>query len=166
MRTAEQIEENKAQRETAAPCSDHQPEQQAKPLPERLVKFCWKKGQSGNPGGRPKSDFAAEFARKILLAKGDEQLLDEYANGFVAQLRKGNAYTFKELAERGFGKLKEVKEVTYRYEDVPDADLDKRITELLGELGLASQIDEVGDSGAAGGAEKTNGKAQDHAVLP
>lgn len=28
---------------------------------ERLKKFSWKKGQSGNPGGRPKRDYAAEW---------------------------------------------------------------------------------------------------------
>lgn len=164
MRTAEQIEENKAQR--TGESSDQLPKQVKRKLPAKMVEFCWKKGQSGNPGGRPKSDFAAEFARKILEAKGDEKLLNEYANGFVSQLRKGNAYTFKELAERGFGKLKEIKEVTHRYEDVPDADLDKRLTELIHDLGLAQQIDEAGASGTAGRAEKTNGKAQDHAVLP
>lgn len=105
MRTAEQIEENKAQREQGDQSSEQQVKQGKRRLPEKLVKFCWKPGQSGNPGGRPKKDFAADFARKILEANGDEKLLDQYANGFVGQLRKGNAYTFKELAERGYGKL-------------------------------------------------------------
>lgn len=112
MRTADSIEESKAQKDPKdidSKCSDHAPEQRG---PEHLVRFRWKKGQSGNPGGRPKSDFAAEFARKVLEARDNEELLEEYATGFAKQLSKGNAYTFKELAERGYGKLKEKIEVT------------------------------------------------------
>ena len=101
-RTADSIEEGKALK------GSEQPEKQPKRnRASHLVNWCWKKGQSGNPGGRPKHDFASEFARKVLEAEGDEKKLTEYANAFAAQLGKGNAYTFKELAERGYGKLKE-----------------------------------------------------------
>jgi hypothetical protein len=103
MRTADSIEENNAQRES----SQQATKQRKKRTSAHLVKFRWVKGQSGNPGGRIKNDFAASFARRVLEAIGNEELLERYAAGFAQQLVKGNAYTFKELAERGYGKLTE-----------------------------------------------------------
>ena len=59
-------------------------------------------GVSGNPGGLPGYDVAAVLARAVL--EGSQEAAYE---GLSAQLAKGNAYTFKELADRGYGKLKE-----------------------------------------------------------
>ena len=64
-------------------------------------------GVSGNPGGKPGYDVAAALARAVI--EGSQS--DAY-EGLAAQLAKGNAYTFKELAERGYGKLKEKIEVS------------------------------------------------------
>jgi hypothetical protein len=167
MRTADSIEETKAQKASETPASEQAQEQPRKPSPaDRVIQFRWVKGQSGNPGGRPKKDFAAEFARRVLEAQGNPELLEQYATGFARQLAKGNAYTFKELAERAFGKLKEVQEITHRYEDVKDADIDSRIMEILVEIGLADQIDALGRvEGAKRGTGKTNGKAKTSDVL-
>src|SRR5580693_9828098 len=161
MRTADTIAQQSEAR------SEHAPKQPKRELPQRLIDFQWKKGQSGNPGGRPKRDFAAEFARKILEANGDENLLNQYANGFAKQLRKGNAYTFKELAERGFGKLVEKKELTganggpLEFKEVDELELNERIAQLERDLGLARTIDEAGRIGsAAAGESKANGKAE------
>lgn len=65
------------------------------------------KGQSGNPGGRPKNDVAAEIARAIF-ENDSEAIYRAFAKG----LRSGNAYAFSVLADRGFGKLKEKVEHT------------------------------------------------------
>lgn len=111
MKTAEFIAEQQSQSETGTEATDHAPDQAESPA-ARIRKWQWKKGQSGNPGGRPKRDFAAMFARMIIEAEGDEALLNEYAEGFAKQLRKGNAYTFKELAERGYGKMPQHVQVT------------------------------------------------------
>lgn len=59
-------------------------------------------------------------------------------------LLNGNAYAFKELAERAYGKLKEVAEVTHIHQDMSDADLNKRIADLERDLGLTSAIDDAG----------------------
>ena len=61
----------------------------------------WPKGKSGNPGGRP-HDVAAEIARNVI-----EENKAAIYNGLAERAIEGNAYTFKELAERGYGKLKE-----------------------------------------------------------
>ena len=167
MRTADSI----AQQTEA---SEHAPKQvtaKKRELPQKFIDFQWKKGQSGNPGGRPKRDFAAEFARKILEANGDEALLNKYANGFAKQLCRGNAYTFKELAERGFGKLIE-KRITadggnVDFAEADESDINKRIADLERDLGLVRQIDETARvEGVAAGVGPTNGKAQDSELLP
>lgn len=102
------------------------------------------KGVSGNPGGKPKYDVAGEIARAVI--EGNREAV--YA-GLAKAMIKGNAYVFKELADRGYGKLRESKEVTHRYEEVQDQDLNARIAELERELGLAGAIDEAGRIGIA-----------------
>lgn len=102
MRTAEQIEENKASRgENPKQAKDFDrrklngkhPRSQAnlKPYP---------KGVSGNPTGMPGYDVAAEIARATIT-----EFKEEAFAGLGKQLAAGNAYAFKELAERGYGKL-------------------------------------------------------------
>ena len=59
----------------------------------------WKPGQSGNPGGRPKRDLAAEIARAIF-----EQDSEVIARAFAAELKKGNSKVFTALADRAYGK--------------------------------------------------------------
>lgn len=59
----------------------------------------WKPGQSGNPGGRPKRDLAAEIARAIF-----EQDSEAITRTFAAELKKGNAKVFSALADRAYGK--------------------------------------------------------------
>ena len=62
----------------------------------------FKPGQSGNPGGRPKHDVAAEIARAIFEGNREQA----YA-GLGKALIGGNAYVFKELADRAYGKMTE-----------------------------------------------------------
>jgi len=62
----------------------------------------WKPGQSGNPGGRPKNDVAAQIARAIF-----EQNPEMLYQAFGKALSAGNAYAFQVLSDRAFGKLTE-----------------------------------------------------------
>jgi hypothetical protein len=56
----------------------------------QLKPWQWKLGQSGNPGGRPKVDLAAEIARALFENDGEAI----YAV-FQTVLRKGNPYAFR-----------------------------------------------------------------------
>ena len=121
----------------------------------------WPKGRSGNPGGEPGYDVAAWLCRKVI----EENLRTTY-KGLAKQLGKGNGYVLNVMADRGYGKLKETKEVFHKYQEMADKDLDERIADILRETGLAAQVEEVGAVGVAAGAEKANGHAQDSAILP
>ena len=74
----------------------------------------WKPGQSGNPGGRPKRDVASEIARAVF--EGNEEVI---YRAMLKALKKGNPRVFKELAERGFGKLRQGVEMS-GIEELPE----------------------------------------------
>lgn len=67
----------------------------------------WKPGQSGNPGGRPKSDVASEIARAVF--EGNEEAI---YRGLCKALLKGSPRLFVALAERAYGKLREPVELS------------------------------------------------------
>ena len=58
------------------------------------------KGVSGNPGGKPRLDVSAIIARAIL--EGNQEAVYQ---GLAKALIKGNAYVFKELSDRAYGKV-------------------------------------------------------------
>lgn len=146
MRTAETIEAKKSVKTpSAAPKAKG-----VKRNPRSLANLVapWKPGQSGNPGGRPKNDMAQEIAQAVF-----SQNPELIYKAFTKALHKGSAFAFQVLSDRAYGKLKETKEVTHRYEDVPDADLQQRVDALMRDLGLAQQVDDAAaTAGAAAGA--------------
>lgn len=134
-----------------------------KSVPPAIAPYCFKPGQSGNPAGRPKRDHGAELARAVL-----ESNPELYYQAFSKQLAKGNAYAFKELCDRGYGKMPQKTELTGKdggpieTRDVADGDLSERIKQLERELGYASAIDEAGRVGSAEArAEAPAGAAKD-----
>ena len=60
----------------------------------------FKPGASGNPGGRPRRDAAAEIAKAIF-----ERNEEEIYKAMLKALKKGNPKAFTALAERGYGKV-------------------------------------------------------------
>ena len=68
----------------------------------------WPKGVSGNPGGRPKRDAAAEIAQAVF-EKNPQAI---YA-AMLKVLKRGNPRAFAVLADRAFGKLREEVEMTH-----------------------------------------------------
>lgn len=64
-------------------------------------------GISGNPGGLPGYDVAAALARAVIEGSQEAAYV-----GLSKQLANGNAYTFKELAERGYGPKPQQHQIT------------------------------------------------------
>jgi hypothetical protein len=62
----------------------------------------WERGQSGNPGGRPKRDIAAEIAA-AAFEQDREGILKAVRAGLKS--KKLNPKLYEVLADRGFGKL-------------------------------------------------------------
>ena len=100
-KTADFIEEQKAAKSSQSRRSSGEKKKLrngADPSIGKATQF--KPGQSGNPGGRPKVDVTAEIARAVLEGNRDAAI-----KALARALLKGNAYVFKELAERGYGKV-------------------------------------------------------------
>jgi hypothetical protein len=95
----------------------------------------WPKGVSGNPGGRPKTDLAAEIARAVFEQDG-QAIFD----AFRKLLRKGSPYGFQVLADCAFGEMKEtIAHEHTPYSDASDEDIEKRIAELKAKLGWPAE---------------------------
>src|SRR5271170_863410 len=62
----------------------------------------WKPGDVPNPTGKNGHDLAREIAQAVF-SENPERIYQAMSKA----LFKGNAYAFTQLAERGFGKLKE-----------------------------------------------------------
>jgi hypothetical protein len=150
-KTADFIEETKSLKTESA-------SKKRKVHPNSLKNLApYPKGVSGNPGGKPKYDVAAEIARAVI--EGNKEAAYK---GLATALCKGNAYVFKELAERGYGKLKESREVTHIHQDLSDKELDEQIASIIAKLGLAAQIDALEP---VKGERAPNGHAKDTDVL-
>lgn len=69
--------------------------------------------ENGRKGGRPKSEASilAERAR-IRLAQKISEELEPLMDAQIEQAKKGNTAAFKELLDRGFGKVKEEMDIT------------------------------------------------------
>lgn len=66
--------------------TDKQNDKQIKP-------YLWKKGQSGNPKGRPKGKTLKEFAREYLMSLPDDEKIDYLASlptDIVWKMAEGN----------------------------------------------------------------------------
>jgi len=76
------------------------------PAPPEHSKF--KKGQSGNPKGRPKLPDLKDAIAKVLSEEKDGiTALDAILSALRARAAKGDVRAAQELLDRGFGKAKQ-----------------------------------------------------------
>lgn len=84
---------------------------------DNIRKYQWKKGQSGNPAGMtPGTRTRASIVRDILECKavdGEEgTIADQLTRRQVVEADKGDTRAYQELMDAGYGKLKDVRELT------------------------------------------------------
>jgi hypothetical protein len=105
-KTASTIEASKSLQ--AANCSAKRPrrgkdKKSRKMNPGSLLaikRFEWPKGHSGNPGGLPGTDRAAQIARQIF-ENNPEAIYQAMARQII---EKGSAYAFATVADRAYGR--------------------------------------------------------------
>ncbi len=67
-----------------------------KHAPKHLQAYVWKKGQSGNPNGRPKGKTLKEFAREYLESLPDDEKIEYLASlptDIVWKMAEGNPHS-------------------------------------------------------------------------
>ena len=95
----------------------------------RIKAWQWRPGQSGNPSGK-RNDLAAEIARAVF-----ENNAEALYRAFCKTAMKGNAYAFKELADRAYGMLRESRIIDHApFRGVSTPDLEAHIQELEGKF--------------------------------
>lgn len=80
---------------------------------------------SGNPGGRPKHDLAAEVAKLVF-----EGLDHKQAAKVLAKTIQKNPKMFQVLADRAYGRLKQTVEAEIDLRSLSDEELAARLAEL------------------------------------
>jgi hypothetical protein len=135
-RTAQGVEGAKARSSVDPATAEPKKKHGQHPNSRKNLVAPWKPGQSGNPEGKNGRDVAKEIAEAIF-ANNPEVIYQAFAKALL----KGNAYAFEVIANRGFGKLKEVKEIEHKHSKMSDKELDGAIAALLKQLGIAGQID-------------------------
>ena len=78
--------------------------QHKRTLPEKLLPYCWHKGQSGNPSGRTKGKTMKEYARELLACQTEEER-QEFLHGLpketVWKMAEGNPHQESDVAVSG-----------------------------------------------------------------
>lgn len=69
-----------------------------------IFPYMWKKGQSGNPAGRPKGKTMKEYARELLECQTEEER-QEFLHGLpkeiIWKMAEGNPVTATDLTSKG-----------------------------------------------------------------
>jgi hypothetical protein len=89
------------------------------PKPENIIPHKFKKGQSGNPKGRPKLPNLKEAMAKVLAEEKDGMVaLDAVLLKLRQMAMKGNPKAIEMLLDRGYGKPNQKTESSVKLEDI------------------------------------------------
>lgn len=76
--------------------------------PQNIVKHKFKKGQTGNPNGRPKKIPAIdELLADVLGEQDGKSVAKDIINALVTKAKKGDVRAAELLLERTYGKVKQ-----------------------------------------------------------
>jgi len=94
------------------------------PNPENIVKHKFKKGQSGNPKGRPKLPDLKGAIAKIM---SEDNGLDSILKALLLKAKKGDVRAAQELLDRGYGKAMQTiqQENTHKLPESYDSFIDR-----------------------------------------
>lgn len=96
--------------------------------PSRTRGLCprWKKGQSGNPSGRPKKKPITEIYEKLLAKEANTKVIAETVMGLIKAKRMASILTLREMAERVEGKVTQPVELSGDLTLLTDEELQAR----------------------------------------
>lgn len=80
------------------------PEKQAKSKVKYIQPYQWKKGQSGNPAGRPKGKTMKEYARELLECQSEEErqaFLHGLPKEVIWKMAEGNPENRTDITSKG-----------------------------------------------------------------
>jgi hypothetical protein len=98
-------------------------------MPNPNIKPRWKKGESGNPAGRPKGsrnyrtlfrEAYVAIARDLRLGKDPDVLLVEILKRGIKEALKGNYPFYKDIMDRLYGKPKSAINMNLREEKLAE----------------------------------------------
>lgn len=77
-------------------------DKQPKNKVDNIAPFMWKKGQSGNPAGRPKGKTMKEYAKELLECQSEEErqeFLHGLSKDIIWKMAEGNPETKSEVKQ-------------------------------------------------------------------
>ena len=84
--------------------SEYQPIDTENQRAKQLIPYQWKKGQSGNPAGRPKGKTLKEFAKDYLMSLPDDEKIEYLASlptEIVWKMAEGNPESKTDVTSGG-----------------------------------------------------------------
>jgi hypothetical protein len=95
----------------------------------------WKKGQSGNPLGKPKGTRNRSTIVKAWLDANatdgeSDTVADQLVRALIQKAAKGDVAAFRELFDSAFGKIKDDADLAISYTQMPSVRIGKKILDF------------------------------------